>query len=72
VAGLFGHGRHYQEGVGEHRQGGPPVPGAPAADLVLVQADQALAGLDALFDPPALSGDADQDRQRDRVGIQQR
>jgi hypothetical protein len=30
---------------GEHGQGGPPVPGGPAADLVLVQAGQALAGI---------------------------
>jgi hypothetical protein len=49
VVGVFGHGRHHQEGVGEHGKGGPAVPGAPAADLVLVQATQALAGLEALF-----------------------
>jgi hypothetical protein len=36
--------------VGEHRQRGPAVPGAPAAQLVLVQADQALGGLEALLD----------------------
>ena len=50
TAGL--HGRHDQEGVGEHGQGGPAVPGAPAAHLVLVQADQALAGLEALLNLP--------------------
>ena len=33
-----------QEGVGEHGQGGPAVPGGPAADLVLVEPDQALGG----------------------------
>ena len=41
-ADAFGHGRQNEEGMGEHGQGDPPVPGAPAADLVLVQADQAL------------------------------
>jgi hypothetical protein len=51
--GVLGEGRHHQEGVGEHRQRGPAVPGAPAADLVLVQATQALAGLEALLDAPA-------------------
>jgi hypothetical protein len=39
VAGAFGQGGHDQEGVGNHGQGGPPIPGAPAADLVLVQPD---------------------------------
>jgi hypothetical protein len=52
MAGLFGQGRHHQEGMGKHGQGGPAVPGAPAADLMLVKADQALAGLEALLDPP--------------------
>lgn len=41
VAGRIG--EHGEERVGGHRQGGPPVPGARAADLVLVQADQAFA-----------------------------
>ena len=50
VASAFGNGRHDQEGVCEHGKGGPAVPGPPAADLVLVQAAQALAGLEALFD----------------------
>ena len=52
-AGAFGQGRHHQEGVGEHGQGGPPVPGPPAAHLVGVQADQALAGLEALLNLPS-------------------
>jgi hypothetical protein len=68
VASVFGHGRHYQEGVGEYRQGDPAVPGAPAADLVLVQADQALAGLEALLDGPAAPGDPDQGGQKDGAG----
>jgi hypothetical protein len=50
VAGLFGHGRDYQEGVGQHGQGGPAIPGTPAADLMLVQAAQPLAGLERLLD----------------------
>jgi hypothetical protein len=58
MAGALGHGRHDQEGVGEHGKGGPAVPGAPAADLVVVQSDQALAGLEALFHRPAHSGEA--------------
>ena len=53
VAGAFGQGRDHQKGVGEHRKGGPAVPGAPAADLMLVQATKALAGLEALFDLPS-------------------
>jgi hypothetical protein len=36
----------------KHGQGGPAVPGAPAADLMLVQAAQTLAGLEGLFNPP--------------------
>ena len=39
----------------------------PAADLVLVQAAQALAGLEALLDGPAPPGDLDQNRQRGRA-----
>jgi hypothetical protein len=59
VAGPFGQGGHDQEGVSEHRQRDPPVPGAPAAHLVLVETDQALAGLDVLLDGPAPPGDPD-------------
>ena len=43
---AFGGGGHGQESVGEHGQGGPAVPGAPAPDLVLVEADQAFGGLE--------------------------
>jgi hypothetical protein len=67
-AAAFGHGRHDQEGVGEHGQGDPAVPGAPAAELVLVQAAQAFAGLEALLHRPPGPGDPDQDRQRHRAG----
>src|SRR5215217_3179835 len=66
-SGAVGQGGDHQEGVSEHGQGGPPIPGAPAADLVLVQADQALAGLEALLNGPAASGDPDQGGQQDRV-----
>ena len=68
AGGCVGQGRDHEEGVGEHRQGDPAVPGPPAADLVLVQTDKALAGLEALFDSPAASGDPDQDGQRDGAG----
>jgi hypothetical protein len=60
VAGVVGKCCHHQEGVGKHRQGGPAVPGAPAAHLVLVQATQALAGLAALPDPPMPARDPNQ------------
>ena len=53
--------------MGQHGQGGPAVPGTPAAHLVLVQATQALAGLEALLHRPARSGDFDQDGQRHRA-----
>ena len=52
VSGVFGQGCHDQEGVGEHGKGGPAVPGPPAADLVLVQATKALAGLKSLLNLP--------------------
>jgi hypothetical protein len=68
VADALEQGGHDQEGVGEHGQGHPAVPGAPAADLVLIQASKALAGLDGLLDAPALAGDLDQAGQRYRAG----
>jgi hypothetical protein len=49
-------GEDGQECVGEHRQGGPPVPEVPATDLVLVQADQTLGGLEVLLDFPPQPG----------------
>jgi hypothetical protein len=42
VATALGHGGDHQEGVGDHGEGDPAVPGAPAADLMLVQADHPL------------------------------
>jgi hypothetical protein len=68
VASVFGDGRNYLEGVGHLGQGGPAVPRAPAADLMLVQAAKALAGLEVLFDGPAAPGDPDQGGQEHRAG----
>ena len=53
-------------------RGGPPVPGVPAADLMLVQPGQSLAGLEILLRGPAGPGDLDQDGQRDVPGLWQR
>ena len=53
VPGVVGQGGDHQEGVGKHGQGHPAVPGAPAADLMLVQAAQALASLEGLLNLPS-------------------
>lgn len=63
---AFDAGGDGEEGLGEHREGGPAVPRGPAPDLVLIKSGEALGGLEALFDAPALSGDADQRRHRRR------
>ena len=42
-----------EECVGEHGQGDVSVPAVVAADLVVVQADLALRGLEGLLDRPA-------------------
>src|SRR5436309_2737889 len=49
---AFDGGGDGEEGVGEHREGGPAVPGGPASDLVLVEADEAFGGLEGFFDAP--------------------
>jgi hypothetical protein len=67
VACAFGQGGDDQEGVGEHGERDPTVPGAPAADLVLVQTTKALAGLECLLHRPPPAGDFDQDGQRGGV-----
>src|SRR6185312_15867007 len=54
-------------GMREHGQGGPAVPGGPAADLVLIQPGEILGRLEGFFDAPALPRHADQGAQRDRV-----
>jgi hypothetical protein len=51
--GVLKRGDDREDGSGEHDEGDPPVPGCPAADLVLVQAGQALADLEVLLDGPA-------------------
>src|SRR5690606_29841243 len=43
-----------------HGERDVPVPGVVAADLVLVEADFGLGGLEALLDGPAGAGDADE------------
>ncbi|MCW2661105.1 MAG: hypothetical protein JWP83_2257 [Mycobacterium sp.] len=43
---AFDGGGYGQEGMGEHGQGGPSVPGVPASDLVLVEPDESFGGLE--------------------------
>jgi hypothetical protein len=45
VVGGFGDREHDEQRQRERGQGGPPIPGAPAADLMLIQATPAGAGL---------------------------
>ena len=45
-----------QVGVGEHGQGDVPVPAVESSDLVLVQTDLVLGGLEAFLDRPAGTG----------------
>jgi hypothetical protein len=52
VAGVFVGSDDGEEGVREHGEGDPAGSGRVAADLVLVQAGQALAGLEELLHPP--------------------
>lgn len=49
---VFVRAEDSEEGMREHGQGDPARPGRVAADLVLVQGRQALAGLEKLLDPP--------------------
>jgi hypothetical protein len=64
MVGAFCCGERGQKGGGEHRQDGPAVPGGPAADLVLIESDEALAGLKGLVHSPAASGHTDHFVQR--------
>ena len=57
---AFAGGGHGQEGMGEHGQGGPAVPGGPAPDLVLIKPGQSFGGLEGFLDAPALTGDGDE------------
>jgi hypothetical protein len=47
-------GQDGQERVGEQGQDGPPVPGRPAADLMLIQGSQFLAGGEPVLSQPPL------------------
>ena len=67
AAGL-GRGQDGQERVGEQRQDGPPVPGGPAPDLVLVQGGELLAASEPVLDLPPRSGYAHQLGQWHRAG----
>jgi hypothetical protein len=60
-----GRGGDCEQGQGQHREGDPPVPGGPGADLVLVQPGQALACLEILLSGPPPSGDPDVPGKRD-------
>lgn len=52
LAGVFVGTDDGEEGVGEHGEGDPARPGRVTANLVLVQAGQALSGLKRLLHPP--------------------
>src|SRR6266536_3348838 len=45
-------GADREDGQGCQGKGGEPVPGVPAADLVLVESDLVLAGLETLLSVP--------------------
>ena len=49
----FSGGGHGQEGMREHGQGGPSVPGGPAADLVLVEPGEHVILVQAMPTPGA-------------------
>lgn len=52
--------QHGEIGVGQHGEGHVAVPAGPGADLVLVEADLALGGLEASFDRPTRAGHLDE------------
>lgn len=57
VVGVYASAPHVgEEGQGEHAHGGLPVPGAPFAHFVLVEADLVLRRLESLLDHPPLAG----------------
>jgi hypothetical protein len=66
--GAGGAGGDGQEGVGEHGQGGVPVPGPVLADLVVVEAGLALGFREAVLDSPARARDRDELGQGDGAG----
>ena len=67
IAGVFVRADDSEEGMGEHGEGDPAGPGRVAAELVLVQAGQALSGLERLFDPSSGSRDLHQGWQEYRL-----
>ena len=60
-------GQDGQEGVGEQRQDGPPVPGGPGPDLVLVQGGQFLAASKTVPGLPPRPGDLHEQGKGHRV-----
>jgi len=56
---LGDRGGDQEVGLGQGREGDVAVPGVVAADLVLVEPDLVLRGLEALLDGPSAAGDAD-------------
>jgi hypothetical protein len=62
-----GRGRGGEECVRGDDQGGPAVPGFPAAVLVLVQAEAGFGGLERFLDAPVAAGDGDQMVQGNRL-----
>ncbi|AWW41827.1 hypothetical protein DN051_38630 [Streptomyces cadmiisoli] len=64
VAGVFVGTDDREEGMGEHREGDPAVPGCPASDPVFVRSGQAFAGREDLLDRPSASGNPHQGGQR--------
>jgi hypothetical protein len=57
-----------QERHGQHGQGDVPVPGGVEPDLIVVQSNFVLGGLEAFLDRPAGPGHPDQIRQDDGSG----
>ena len=60
--------QHGEVGVGQHGERDVAVPAGPGADLVLVEADLALGGLEAGLDRPARAGHLHQVGERGAVG----
>ena len=59
---------HGEIGVGQHGERDVAVPAGPGADLVLIEADLALGGLEAGLDRPARAGDPHEVGERRAVG----
>jgi len=68
AVGVLGDGDDHEQGVGEHGEQGPALPGDPAADLVFVEPGQTLTGLEGLLDRPSPARDPDQLAQRHHLG----